>query len=127
MARAVFAFRDGKLVEIYNDDAPKEPSSAYIQQDTLDRPLRNPVDGKLYDSKSAYLRSLPDGYRVIGNEKLSKLPRNTPEKITEAKIMDAQLRAESILGDPAKHRAYHNMNMALYERNQKLLKDGNTR
>ena len=69
MARHRYVWREGKLVEISEninlDDLPHN-----VSQDTMSATW-NPVDGKIYDSKSAYRRVLRENNcREIGNEKI---------------------------------------------------------
>jgi len=97
--------------------APKtENKSAYVQQDTM-APLRNMATGKIYDSKSAYLRDVHNaGFRVVGNDLMSEKQHSFEEKITDSLVMDRIQKAESILSDPAKRNEYRNMNQQLTER-----------
>lgn len=105
---------------------PPPASSPAIHQDTLDRPIRNMATGEVYDSKSAYLKNLPKGCEVVGNDLLSGKKSNPPEKITEARILDAMQKAEAICSDPVKYRARQNENFERLERANRLL-NGNRR
>lgn len=70
MARQTFVLRDGVLIERHlapplhaSDAAPN------IRADGMD-PIRSMVDGKVYDSKSAYYGSVRRaGCEIVGNER----------------------------------------------------------
>lgn len=107
--------------EIY-DDAPAIPVAPAVHQDTLSRPIRDLVTGKMHDSASTYKREVrARGDEIVGNDLLSKKPQVLKEHITEAMVMDRIERAEAIASDPAKFRARQNENLARIERRKQLL------
>lgn len=121
MARALYRFINGEFVEVYNTEKV-EAEAPFVQQDTLSSPLRNPVTGKIHDSKSNYLKECDRlGLEVVGNDLMSKKPDMRPDKFTEELIMDRIERAEAILSDPAKRNEREYMNERLRERNERLL------
>ena len=63
MARKVYAWRDGKFVELTRAEAPKPRTQ--IITDTMPETW-HPCDGKKYDSKSAFRRVT----KVFGGEEL---------------------------------------------------------
>lgn len=83
----------------------KRPISApYVQTDTID-PIEHPLDGKVYDSKSAIRRvTKAHGCEEIGNEKLSKIPQQLREAVTSERIHEALYEAEEILRQPDRRR-----------------------
>lgn len=102
-----------------------EAKSAFVHQDSF-KPgmrLRHPVTGELVDSHTRWNQiNKAENLTCVGNDLLSKRPGTGPEKITEEVILDRISKAESICSDPAKRRAYDNMNMELAERNARLLR-----
>jgi hypothetical protein len=122
MARTVYKYdkETGELVEVYNSE-PKESASAFIHQDTLKNPLWHPVTEQVYDSTSAYMKATKSlGLDVVGNDLLSKRPRQVKDKITDAVIMDKIDKAESIINDPIKREWRARENQERYERAKKL-------
>lgn len=97
--------RGGKLVEI-GGSRPSDAEAPYVQDDTLEKPLRDLVTGKMYDSKSALLKAYKArGSRVVGNDWVNEEPRNeVPDKVTDAVVQDAIEKAWSIETDPDKRR-----------------------
>lgn len=118
--RKLYVVRDGKIVEL-TASAPGEVSAPFVQQDTMD-PLRHPISGRIYDSKSEYMKETrAHGCEVVGNELLSQKPRRTKEVITEKVVLDRIERAEAILNDPSKYRARVEENYRRLERREKYL------
>lgn len=99
-----------------------QPSqSAFIQQDTID-PIRHMVSGKIFDSRSAYLKECErTNTKVVGNDWVGGVKHDLPDKLTEERIVDAMDFAESTVGDSSKLRAFHNQNLEILERREKLL------
>jgi hypothetical protein len=119
-SRKLFVSRNGKIVEL-TASAPGQVSAPYVQQDTMD-PLRHPISGKVYDSKSQFnAETRASGCVCVGNELLSKKPQNRKEVITEKMVLDRIERAESIINDPSKYRARVEDNYRRLERREKLL------
>lgn len=122
MARKLIGYiRDG--VYYKSGEHPRSSSRSHsISQDTLATPLRHPVTGKMYDSKSALLRSYKEGeikYNVIGNELMSEQPERLSKGLRDDQIVDAVDYAESVLSDSSKHRAWKSRereNQDYYER-----------
>ncbi len=122
MPRKTYVWKNGEFVEINKEI--KENVTPFVQDDTI-APLRNLANDKIYDSKSRYLKDLKkDGLEVVGNDLLSRKRHNFKEKITDEIIIDRIQKAESILHDPTKRRAYENMQRERYENMQRLLKRG---
>jgi hypothetical protein len=122
MPRTVYKYDEtlGKMVEVYNSDRV-EVDAPFVQGDTFSTPLKHPVSEKMFDSKSAYLRETKAlGLDVIGNDLLSKKPRQVKDKITDAVIMDKIEKAESILNDPIKREWRARENQERYERAKAL-------
>lgn len=71
MARAVYVYRDGKMVEKGgSEDTGFQGHAPMIISDEME-PTRNPIDGRVYDSRSSYKRVAKErGYIEVGNEKL---------------------------------------------------------
>lgn len=126
MPRQTFRKIDGKWQWVTGDESvtPPTPLSPAIHQDTLDKPIRNMITGKIYDSASSYKKELPKGVEIVGNERLSNKPRNIPDRLTEAQVMDAVHKAEAICGDPTKFRDRQNENIERLERHQRLMRNG---
>lgn len=83
--------------------------SAYVHQDTMKTALRHPVTCEKIDSLTKWNRENKRlGLECVGNDLLSKRKPQLKDKITDEKIMNAIEKAESILSDPAKTRAYRN-------------------
>jgi hypothetical protein len=65
--RRRYIYRDGKFVEL---TSTPERELHYVQGDTME-PTRHPVDGKIYDSKSAFRRvTKATGRQEVGNEEI---------------------------------------------------------
>lgn len=122
MSRKIYKKVDGVYRWIDLDETATAQEAPFIHQDSFDRPLRHPVTGKMYDSRSAYEKENKRlGLEVVGNEKLSQKPRQLKDKITEAQIMDAIHHAEAIHSDPARLRAVREENLRRIERAERLL------
>lgn len=68
-------------------------SAPMIISDTTD-PFRSMLDGRMYDSKSRYERSVKDaGCVVVGNEKVESKPVKRPPVGPDIKRAIAQLKA----------------------------------
>ena len=70
MSRGVWVMRDGELIPKHLAPPlhPKHGVSAYVIGDTMDHTM-NPVNGRHYDSKSAYYKAVrAAGCEIIGNE-----------------------------------------------------------
>lgn len=120
MGRRLWVVRDGELMEVAEESA-SEVEAPFIIDDTMG-PIRSMANGRVYDSKSRYMQSIRDrGLEVVGNDLLSKKPRNIPDKITEKVILDKIEKAEATMSDPTKWRAHQNRNMELRERAERLL------
>lgn len=119
MTRRLYVWREGKFIELGGEVT--EAKSASVHQDTIG-PLKHPVTGKIYESKSAYLRDLKrDGLTVVGNDLLSKKKQVIADRVTEEMIMDKIERAESIVSDPFKLSQERNRNLQLLEQRERLL------
>lgn len=122
MSRKLYKKIDGVYQWIDLDETSKAQESPFIHNDTLERPLRNPADGKIYESRREYEKSVKRmGLEIVGNEKLSQKPRQLQDKVTETQIMDAIHRAEAIHSDPAKLRAQREENYRRLERAERTL------
>lgn len=121
MARSVYKKIGGEYRWIQLD-GKIEPEPFYVHQDTLEKPLKHPVTGKIYDSRSEYEKDTRKmGLEIVGEDKLSQRPTRRHDSLTEEKIIDAIHKAESIVGDPTKFRARMNENIERLERAEKLL------
>lgn len=128
MTKRSYKFIDGEVVEILGLDAGAEQSAA-VHQDTLSTPLRDPVTGKMYDSKSKLLEAYAArGSRVVGNDwaNSSMKPEDCrpKDKITDAKMQDAIRKAEAVHSDPAKRRAWKNEQIKRAEHAQRFMRQG---
>lgn len=122
MTRKLYRWKNNKFEECGTSSIYENPAAAAVIDDTM-APIKHPVTGKTYNSKSAYHKTNKElGLEVVGNDLLSRKPRHIPEVLTEAKIMDAAARAEAIHADPTKRREMENRNNYLYEQQQRLLK-----
>lgn len=111
-------YRKGQWIEF---DHTAIESLHAVHQDTMS-PLKHPVNGKIYDSRSAYEKATRElGLDIVGNDLLSNKPRNIPDKITDSVLKDAMEKAEAIVYDPSRLRAHNNRNNERYEIQQKLL------
>lgn len=75
------------------EDIPEVKEKAhFVQQDTID-PIKDPKTGKVFDSKSAYIKHVKSyGGEILGNDLISKeknCGRNPQDRVTEEKVMDA--------------------------------------
>lgn len=97
--------RDGECVEI-GERRPQSTDAPFVQNDTLEKPLRDLVTGKMYDSKSALLSAYKArGSRVVGNDWVNSEPKNeVPDRITEEKILEATEKALAIETNPDRRR-----------------------
>jgi len=124
MRRTIGIVRDGKYYDLEKGESPEKEeirSSAYVQDDTMS-PLKHLVSGKIFDSKSAYLKECKKlGLDVIGNDLLSKENQARPDKITDSLILDKIEKAESIYNDPTKYRARQEENFRRLERRGELI------
>lgn len=119
MTRKLYVMRDLKLVEVGGDIQPSQ--TPFIHDDSMP-PLRHLVSGKVFDSKAQYLAECrKHNVSVVGNDLLSKQKHELPDRLTDAKVMDAVHKAESIMSDPSKLRARMNENLAILERRERLL------
>lgn len=89
-SRGVWVLRDGKLIEKHL--APplnvKHGSGPMVISDHLDD-VWNPVNGKRYDSKSAYYKAVrQSGGEIIGNES-PRVPPPPPLPSAEADVAEA--------------------------------------
>lgn len=106
MSRKVYRMLDGQLAEYTKEPSvdPKAPFSPI--QDTMDA-IKHPVTEEFVDSKSKYRKINKSlGLEVVGNDLLSAKPHNPKDRITDAVIMDKIERAEAIVNDPSKFRAF---------------------
>ena len=89
MARARYVWRDGKLIERGSqEDIDTAPKGPMIISDEME-PTRNPIDGRIYESRSAYYRVAKErGYLEVGNEKLEPPKREESAKQKEQRRRD---------------------------------------
>ena len=121
MPSRYFRWDGTKFVELV-DETSSESASAAIIADTMPE-LRHPVTGEIYTSKNRYINDTRAmGYEIMGNERHG--PQSIPDRITDAKVLDACHRAEAIQSDPAKLNARRNFEMMKRETYEKLM--GNT-
>lgn len=112
-----------ELEEICGLDA--HVAAAAIHQDTLEKPLRHPVTGRIHDSKSEYLRDCDrTGTRVVGNDWLGLEPTRPEDKFTDEMIIDRIHRAEAIMRDPAKRRERNNLSQRMAEASAEFMQNG---
>ncbi len=114
---------EGRLVEIGGE--PLSPGASFsVIQDTMD-PLKHPVTEEIIDSKSKYNATNRNlGLEVVGDsDLLSKKPRNTKDYLPESKVMEAQYKAEAILSDPSKARAYRQAQEQKVGRLREVMRD----
>lgn len=106
MARQRFIYRDGKLVEVKASE-PME-YTPFVVPDEFCEPIKHPVTGEIYTSRRKYYKDLSaKGYEIVDSTTdMSK--HSTPDYLPEHKILDAIEKAEAIVGDPARHRAFLN-------------------
>ena len=78
MARETYVLRDGELVPKHLA-APRDGGPAFnVIRDSMD-PIRSHADGKVYDSKSVYRRSLKaGGFIEVGNDRMESRPAPRP-------------------------------------------------
>lgn len=112
---------DGKAVKIAETDGGRYHA---VHNDTMPA-LRHPVTGKMYDSKSEYIKECNRlGLEIIGNELLSEKGskvHNLKDPLTDEVIIDKIHKAESIFDDPTKLRARQNENLERLERWRNLV------
>jgi hypothetical protein len=124
-----YAYRDGKMVEIWRSDdnylIPEDPLAPYIHQDSFKQPLRHPVTGEMVDSMTRWSEiNRSQGLQVVGNDRVANGPqRNIKDRISEEMILDRIHKVEAIASDPSKLRAAREMNQMLTARNLELLKN----
>ena len=130
MGKTIGVIRDGKFITFDSEPTPLASSgsgakSSGVIDDSM-APLRHPVTGHLYESKSAYRRTNKRlGLEEVGNDLLSRERPNFKERITDERVIDAVQKAESIVSDPVKRRAHYNEMIAGYERHQRIFGRGN--
>lgn len=116
---------NGKIQEIEVEGLTKEAQSHFVHQDTLEKPLRHPVTGRIHDSKSGYMRDCEaTNTRVVGNDWVGTTPEGPKDLIDDALIMDRMRKAEAILRDPAKRRERQQLNYRMAEHNDRFMKNG---
>lgn len=82
--KMILAYQKGTITPVKRSMAVKRASTGIISDD-LDNVV-NPMDGKTYDSKSSYYKSIKDaGGVIVGNEKM---------KPKEHKIDDNQIKRD---------------------------------
>lgn len=122
MTHRTYAMRNGEIVELRKKVELSQPLAPFVQDDTLAKPIKNLVTGKMYDSASAYKESVKNaGCSIVGNDWVGKTPGRPTNEIPERVIMDKIEKAESIISDPAKLRAHHNMNLERMERQARAM------
>lgn len=122
--RSIYRKVDGVWQWVDVEVSTATPAAPAVHQDTLKAPLRDmsSKDGKVYESKSAYLRAVKQkGFEVVGNDLQSQKQHTPPEKITEALVMETVQKAEAVLSDPARRRAWENERMERQEAINKAL------
>jgi len=93
----------------------------YVHQDTMP-PLRHPVTSETIDSRTKWKQiNREHNLLEVGNDLISKRPREIKDRITEERIYQAFEKSEAILSDPARRNSYRNEQAMLRERNQRLL------
>lgn len=124
MARQRFIYRDGKLVEVKASE-PVE-YTPFVVPDEFSEPIKHPVTGEVFTSRRKYYKDLAaKGYEIVdGTTDMSR--HSTPDYISDAAVMDAMEKAEAIVSDPAKHRAFLNECAQQTEVYQRLM-NGNRR
>lgn len=125
MTKQVFKWQEGEIVEVLG--LTKEVEAHAVHQDTLEKPLKHPVTGKIHDSKSAYLKDCElTGTRVVGNDWINgsqKLEDCKPKDlITDDKILRAMKKAENIQRDPAKRRQWQATERRKYIAQQQFMR-----
>lgn len=91
--RQTFVMRDGQLIPKHlvrpRENKRSHLSAPMIIRDSMDATL-NHLDGKLYDSKSAYTRTVRQaGCEIIGNEKVDARPPTFDTSPAEADVKQA--------------------------------------
>lgn len=118
----IFKKVNGKYAWFDKETGLPESKSAVVHQDTMKKALRHPVTDEIVDSMTRWNRiNKEKGLECVGNELLSERKRTVEDKVTEARIMDAMEKAESICSDPTKYRAYQNEQLERRERHEKLV------
>ena len=109
MPGEVYKKVNGKWSWFNKESGAEISKSAFIHQDTMKVPLRHPVTGRKMDSMTQWNRTNERlGLECVGNDLLSNRKREVKDKVTDEMILDRIEKAESILNDPAKYRAYKN-------------------
>jgi len=127
MTKKSYKMVDGELVELEDiSGITDEAKLHFVHNDTLEKPLKNLVTGKMYDSKSAYLRDVHKmGSRVVGNDWVGdNKPTGPADIITDAKIMEAMRKAEAIQRDPARRREWQMMEKKKAEAQRQFMARG---
>lgn len=120
MPSRYFRWSGEQFIELVQERS--ESVAAAVHQDTLDAPLTNPVTGFTTDSRSAYIENCrANNLEVVGNDRLGQKPRRPQDTISESVIVDRTMKAEAILSDPARRRAWHNEQTEKFERHQRLI------
>jgi hypothetical protein len=118
MSKKTYIFRDGKFIEVIKRNSSNAP---YIHDDTMP-PLKNLINGKIYDSKSAYIASIKqEGLDIVGNDLFSEKPNKVKQGLTDEQIMEGIYKAEAIMADPTKRRAAENRNLEKLEKHMQIL------
>ncbi len=98
-----------------------ESPSAFVHDDTLPVPLRHMVNSKITESKSQLEKWNKEcGMVCVGNDLVGQTSK-VKDIVTEKMVMDRIKRAESILADPDKKRAYDAMNRQRTEKAMDLI------
>jgi hypothetical protein len=119
--RSIYKKVDGVWQWLPGDSEAAESMSAAVHQDTMPA-LRHPVTGHVYESKSAYLRACKrHGLTIVGNDLLSSKPSAPPDKITEAKVIDAIQKTEAIMSDPARRNELRYKNERILDEYKKTI------
>jgi len=119
--RTIYKKVDGVWRWLPGDSEAAEAMSAAVHQDTMPA-LTHPVTGKVYESRSAYIRDCKEqGLTIMGNDLLSRHAHKPPELITEEKVMNAIHKTEAIMSDPARRNELRYKNERLLEQYQKTI------
>lgn len=127
--RALYKMVNGRCVEVFSESyGSSEVDAPAVRIDTLKGVISCPITGKKFESASRYNRHIGEinqrtgmNLQIVGNDLLSKKPRNLQEKVTDDVILDRIEKAESIFNDPSKLRARLEENNERRERVRKLV------
>lgn len=120
MSRRRYIWNGKKMVEV--KAFAKEEKAAYVHSDYIPN-LKHPVTGKVFDSKSEYIKYTKSmGSEVVGNDFVGADRGGPKDKITEAVVMDKIHKAEAILSCPDKYRERQHENLQRLERFKELTK-----